>query len=74
MKDKEYSKPTLMDLEEKELQEIGGGFAVAVIPGVGLAVGAVLVAVAYSVVGAGVTVNVGGAINLVIGANHVINK
>ncbi|TGY88726.1 hypothetical protein E5329_25350 [Petralouisia muris] len=65
MEDKKYVKPMLYDMNETELQSVDGG---AFIVAVGVLVAAVLVAGAYTVVAAGMVVDVGAAVHATIGA------
>lgn len=65
MEDKKYVKPMLHDMNETELRSVdGGGFVVVV----GVLVAAILVAGAYTVVAAGMVVDVGAAIHVTLGA------
>lgn len=66
MERKEYVKPMLYDMNETELQTVDGGVGFPVV--VGVLVAAILVAGAYTVVAAGVVVDVGAAIHATIGA------
>lgn len=65
MEEKKYVKPMLYDMNETELQSVDGGAFIVV---VGVLVAAVLVAGAYTVVAAGMVVDVGAAVHATIGA------
>lgn len=69
LKEREYIKPMLHDLNEEDLQNVNGGGLIVV---VGVVVAGLLVVAGYTVLAAGVTVNVAGAVNVAVGVNTVV--
>lgn len=71
---KEYLKPSMVDLSADEMMDVNGGGAVAVWVAVGIAVVVLLYGAVYTTAAGAVVVHTAGAINLVLGVNHVVNK